>query len=216
MIVGWGILSPLSHYKGWAPGPVGDMTTGARGWILWTALAIMVADSVVSLLPVALEFVFKGFEAAKNCAQEYRQRNGGFIQLPITPLTPSFSTLPSSAHPRTTSRSRSASARRNLRSGPSSVLSPAEEIEEAHLYEEINEIDTETLDRLVPARWVVMGLVSSITFGTLLVWAVFGHEGIRPWATVIGFLMGGVLSLLGCVCSKCFTSTCVPRILTNF
>jgi len=59
MLVGWGILSPLSKHMGWAPGPVGDMTTGARGWILWTSLAIMCADSVVSLLPVAWEFVRK-------------------------------------------------------------------------------------------------------------------------------------------------------------
>ena len=209
MIVGWAILSPLSFYKGWAPGPVGDMTTGARGWILWTALAIMVADSVVSLLPVIHEFVSKGFEAVKKQTHEYRRRNGaGFIRLPRTPLTPSFPSSSSGAHPRTASRSRSASAGRNLRSGPSSLLSPTEEVEEAHLYDVEIESDTETSERLVPVRWVVAGLVSSILLGTLLVWAVFGHEGIRPWATVVGFLMGGVLSLLGCVCFEaCFVST---------
>ncbi|KAG8686200.1 hypothetical protein FRC11_009356, partial [Ceratobasidium sp. 423] len=38
MIFGWGILSPLSKLNGWAPGPTGDMITGARGWILWVAL----------------------------------------------------------------------------------------------------------------------------------------------------------------------------------
>ncbi|KAF7320213.1 hypothetical protein MKEN_00805800 [Mycena kentingensis (nom. inval.)] len=50
MIVGWGILSPISKLSGWAPGPVGDMTNGARGWILWTSLAIMCSDSLVSLM----------------------------------------------------------------------------------------------------------------------------------------------------------------------
>lgn len=48
-IVGWGILSPLAKRKGWAPGSVDDWTTGSRGWIMWVSLAIMLADSVVSL-----------------------------------------------------------------------------------------------------------------------------------------------------------------------
>ena len=48
-IVGWGILSPLAKNMGWAPGPVGDWTTGSKGWIVWVSLAIMLADSVVSL-----------------------------------------------------------------------------------------------------------------------------------------------------------------------
>ncbi|KAL1708200.1 OPT oligopeptide transporter protein-domain-containing protein [Schizophyllum commune] len=57
MFVGWAILSPISKHNGWAPGPVGDMTTGARGWILWTSLAIMCTDSLVSLLPVIYEYI---------------------------------------------------------------------------------------------------------------------------------------------------------------
>lgn len=48
-ILGWGILSPLAKFKGWAPGPVDDWETGSRGWIVWIALAIMLVDSVISL-----------------------------------------------------------------------------------------------------------------------------------------------------------------------
>ncbi len=48
-VVGWAILSPLAKSKGWAPGPVGDWTSGSKGWIVWVSLAIMLADSVVSL-----------------------------------------------------------------------------------------------------------------------------------------------------------------------
>ena len=48
-ILGWGILSPLAKAKGWAPGPVSDWTTGSKGWIVWVSLAIMLADSLVSL-----------------------------------------------------------------------------------------------------------------------------------------------------------------------
>lgn len=56
MLVGWAILSPISKLNGWAPGPVGSMSDGARGWILWVALAVMCAESVVSLMPVVVEF----------------------------------------------------------------------------------------------------------------------------------------------------------------
>ncbi|OCK80294.1 OPT superfamily oligopeptide transporter [Lepidopterella palustris CBS 459.81] len=48
-ILGWGILSPLARQKKWAPGPVGDWTNGSKGWIVWISLAIMLADSLISL-----------------------------------------------------------------------------------------------------------------------------------------------------------------------
>lgn len=48
-IVGWGILSPLAKYKGWAPGNVSNWETGSKGWIVWVSLAIMLADSLISL-----------------------------------------------------------------------------------------------------------------------------------------------------------------------
>lgn len=58
-IVGWGILSPLTKNKGWAPGPVDNWSNGSKGWIVWVSLAIMLADSVINLgwlflRPVAL------------------------------------------------------------------------------------------------------------------------------------------------------------------
>ncbi|KAL5525508.1 hypothetical protein ACEPAG_6844 [Sanghuangporus baumii] len=156
MIVGWAILSPLSKYRGWAPGPVGDMTTGARGWILWTALAVMVSDSIVSLLPIVQEVVTRSATVLA--------KRGGSLRLPRTPVTPGFSAI-------------------------------------ARSEEECIDIegskDIETPDYLVPTNWVVYGLLFSIVLGTMLVWVVFGGEGIKPWASVIGFLMGGLLSLLG-------------------
>lgn len=134
MVVGWAILSPLSKNLGWAPGPVGDMSTGARGWILWVSLAVMCADSLVSLLPI----VYQSVEKVIN--------------------------------------------RKNHQDG----VEPEDE-----------EIETE--DRLVPIKWVLWGSGAAVFLGTVLVWAVFGAEGIRPWATVIGFALGGLLSLLGWV-----------------
>ncbi|KAJ8588465.1 OPT superfamily oligopeptide transporter [Rhizopogon salebrosus TDB-379] len=136
MLVGWGILSPLSKHSGWAPGPVGDMATGARGWILWVSLAIMCADSLVSLLPIVYEY---------------------FAELLAW-------------------------------YGPAK-FSDGGEVREDH--------EVETAGRLVPMKWVISGLIGSICVGTILVWIVFGNDGIKPWATLIGFLMGGLLSILG-------------------
>ncbi|EGN98787.1 hypothetical protein SERLA73DRAFT_160452 [Serpula lacrymans var. lacrymans S7.3] len=133
MLVGWGILSPISKYSGWAPGPVGDMSTGARGWILWVSLAIMCSDSVVSLLPVVYESGMKLLRSSSIQLEDDQNKD--------------------------------------------------------------HEVETE--DRLVPIRWVVNGLLGSVIIGTLLVWMVFGNEGIKPWATLIGFVMGGLLSILG-------------------
>jgi OPT oligopeptide transporter protein len=100
------------------------MATGARGWILWIALAIMCADSLVSLLPVIYEVVHKAFD--KNA-----------------PLNDDFD------------------------------------------HEHGHEIESE--DRLVPRQWVASGVVASTLVGIFLVWVVFGAEGIKPWATFIGF-----------------------------
>ncbi|KAF9940802.1 hypothetical protein BGZ67_006819 [Mortierella alpina] len=51
-VVGWGILSPIVTKKQWVTGPVGSSTTGARGWILWISLGVMIAEAIVSLLGV--------------------------------------------------------------------------------------------------------------------------------------------------------------------
>ncbi len=135
MLVGWGILSPISKLSGWAPGPVGDMTTGARGWILWTSLAIMCTDSLVSLVPVVSEILTeKVFKLGKVSGSDSKEDK-----------------------------------------------------------------EPESEDRLVPMRWVLWGSAGSIFFGTILVWAVFGNEGIKPWATVIGYVIGALLSVLGFV-----------------
>ncbi|KAI0041706.1 oligopeptide transporter [Auriscalpium vulgare] len=138
MLVGWGVLSPLSKHYGWAPGPVGDMTSGARGWILWTALAIMSSDSFVALVPVAREYLEKLLR---------RSSSSGALGSDVDGL------------------------------------------------DDDKEVETE--ERLVSLKWVLWGLGSSVALGIVIVWLVFGKEGIKPWATFIGFAMGGLLSILG-------------------
>lgn len=131
--MGWAVLSPLATKKGWVTVPVRDMAIGARGWILWVALAIMCTDALVSLLPVFLKICWDTF---------LRQHNSPF-DFPLK--------------------------------------------------------ESESEDRLVPNTWVMGGLVFSTACGTLLVWLIFGSEGIKPWATFLGFVLGGMLSIIGLV-----------------
>ncbi len=49
-LFGWGILGPIARSQGWAPGPINNWETGAKGWILWISLSIMLAESLSSLL----------------------------------------------------------------------------------------------------------------------------------------------------------------------
>ncbi|GAA5827436.1 hypothetical protein JCM11251_003813 [Rhodosporidiobolus azoricus] len=68
MLAGWLFLSPLSHNLGWAPGPVASTTDGARGWILWPALAIMTAESILSVSLVAADVAKPYLSRAKTGA----------------------------------------------------------------------------------------------------------------------------------------------------
>ncbi|KAJ2607448.1 OPT super [Coemansia sp. RSA 1365] len=60
-VVGWGILSPVARNEGWAPGPVSDWKTGSRGWILWISLAVMIAESLVSLAIIAGKELYNAY-----------------------------------------------------------------------------------------------------------------------------------------------------------
>ncbi|KAK4674859.1 OPT superfamily [Podospora pseudopauciseta] len=48
-VAGWGTLSPYAKKQGWAPGSIDDWENGARGWIIWVALASLLADAFVKL-----------------------------------------------------------------------------------------------------------------------------------------------------------------------
>lgn len=71
-LVGWGILSPLAYYAGWAPGPIGDWKTGSKGWILWISLGVMVAESVMSLGIVFVRALAQTCVKGRNIKKSYK------------------------------------------------------------------------------------------------------------------------------------------------
>lgn len=48
-LLSWGLLGPLALHYEWAPGPIMGFSDGARGWILWPGVALMVSEALASL-----------------------------------------------------------------------------------------------------------------------------------------------------------------------
>ncbi|KAI8886675.1 OPT superfamily oligopeptide transporter [Backusella circina FSU 941] len=69
-VMGWGVLSPLAYYMGWAPGPVDDWKSGSKGWILWISLGVMIAESCVSLAIVLIRTIVRIFRNKKPELEE--------------------------------------------------------------------------------------------------------------------------------------------------
>jgi OPT family oligopeptide transporter len=65
-LFGWGILAPVARHEGWAPGPVDNWKTGAKGWIMWVSLAIMLGESISSLSIIAVQAARSFYEARKR------------------------------------------------------------------------------------------------------------------------------------------------------
>jgi OPT family oligopeptide transporter len=171
-VIGWGILSPLAKYKGWAPGPVNDWETGSKGWIVWVSLAIMLADSVINLGWLLLRpLIFNGprwFYATKSYTQSGKWRHvfnarNGYSAVgddePSTPLT-------------------SNSGRRKQKD-----------------YDEFPEVDAPP-DQLVSNRHVVVALALTLVFCVICIHLTFGSL-VPLYAILLAVLLALVLSVMG-------------------
>jgi len=79
----WGILSPLAKKQGWAPGIVNDWKNGSRGWIVWISLAIMLADSVVSLSLLAGDTIVPLVKKQLIQNRWLRAHGSKFLAIPV-------------------------------------------------------------------------------------------------------------------------------------
>jgi OPT family oligopeptide transporter len=49
-VLSWGVLGPWATEMGWVSDKIMDYKTGARGWILWPGVALMVTDALMALV----------------------------------------------------------------------------------------------------------------------------------------------------------------------
>ncbi|KAI2778883.1 OPT superfamily oligopeptide transporter [Daldinia loculata] len=192
-VVGWGILSPLAKSRGWAPGPVDDWEEGSRGWIVWTSLAIMLSDAIVSLGYIAFAPLLKNYPSIFASIRRQFQYDG---------LKSLFF-----------SRSRGYTAIQNSEDDPRTSVATmrSEDIDglPSPLVERRNPFDTQPTDtqrawdqndappdQLVGNRTVSVGLVASVLFCIASIHITFG-DLVPLYATIIAVLMAMVLSIMG-------------------
>lgn len=123
---------------------------------LWVSLAIMIAESIISLIPIIYSYIHKVY-------------------------------IHHQQHSRTTL----------FRTSSHDNITNADYYEQDKLDADADDEDPEPPHRLVPISWVTIGLALSAGLCILLVWAIFGKEGIHPWATAVGLVLASILSLLG-------------------
>jgi len=80
-VLGWGILGPTARQMGWAPGPVNSFDIGAQGWILWISLAVMMAESVSSLVVLVFKWGYHRILI-------WRSKKDMFLDEEVDPATP--------------------------------------------------------------------------------------------------------------------------------
>ncbi|KAI0602288.1 OPT superfamily oligopeptide transporter [Biscogniauxia sp. FL1348] len=195
-IIGWGILSPLAKYRGWAPGPIDDWETGSKGWIVWTSLAIMLADSVISLGLIAFRPLFEHGPALYIATRQKYQRGGWKALFQRQPR--GYTALQADEGdlgPSNMSRN-STSAMTDTDSLPSPTLERRDPFETYPHQRKAWDHDDAPPDQLVGSRTVSVGLVLSVLFCIASIHITFGNL-VPLYATVIAVLMAMVLSIMG-------------------
>jgi OPT family oligopeptide transporter len=181
-VVGWGILSPLAKRRGWAPGPVDNWETGSKGWIVWVSLAIMLADSVVSLGNIALTpLAMHAGEYLEGIRGIIRKRDWkGFLHIRSARTGGDYAPL------------------REGVSTPLEETRPSSQEDPALSDEEIKALPEPDAppEHLVNDRTVLIGLVLSISFCIASIRVVFGAL-VPFYAIIIAVFMALVLSIMG-------------------
>ena len=181
-VVGWGILSPLAKAKGWAPGPVEDWESGSKGWIVWISLAIMLADSVVSLGYIALRPLFMHGGEYMGEARRYIKRGDWKRLRQIIARDQGYSPVAGSHEASTTLEY----------TGPMSSTYPNGQSDDD---KDLPEPDAPP-EHLISNRTVWIGLVLSIVLCIASLRIVFGSL-VPYYATVTAVFMALILSIMG-------------------
>ncbi|KAI1471417.1 OPT superfamily oligopeptide transporter [Daldinia caldariorum] len=192
-VVGWGILSPLAKFRGWAPGPVDDWENGSRGWIVWTSLAIMLADAIVSLGYITFTPFLKNYPsiiaAAKHQIQFQRNKLGNLLARQPRGYIPVQS---SEDDPRSSVATRTS---QDVDILPSPMVERRDPFDTQPTQKTWDQDDAPP-EQLVGSKIVSIGLVLSVLFCIASIHITFG-DLVPLYATVIAVLMAMVLSIMG-------------------
>lgn len=168
-IVGWGILSPIAHFSGWAPGPISDWKTGSKGWILWISLGVMISESIVSLLVVLVKQVMVMVRSKKDGeVNEYTiDQQEGLLgdEARITGRDNGWGDEEEENNQNATSKT---GINRDM-----------------------------PQDQQVSTYITVIGLIASTALCVIMVPIVFGQEVMSIWLTLLSVLFALFLSILG-------------------
>ena len=186
-IVGWGILSPLAKNRGWAPGPVDDWEKGSKGWIVWISLAIMLADSVVSLGYIALNpIVMYGGDYFRDIRRKLKKRDWkGLLDVGSKKSSKGYAPIMGSEQPPTPLSETGPCSQEDLSITPPSL---------DHI-KDLPEPDAPP-EHLVNNRTVWIGLILSIIFCIGSIRITFGAL-VPYYAIIIAVFMALILSIMG-------------------
>ncbi|KAH7397748.1 oligopeptide transporter-like protein [Cadophora sp. MPI-SDFR-AT-0126] len=182
-IVGWGVLSPLAKNQGWAPGPVDDWEIGSKGWIVWVSLAIMLADSIISLGYIALRpVVIHGGEWMADVRRLVRKRDWrGLLQFGSSKPTKGYAPINSEGEDVATPLTENGPGMTGVDTPEGTKDLPEPDAPPEHL------VNNSTF---------LVGLVLSIVCCVGSIRIVFGAL-VPLYATIIAVLMALVLSIMG-------------------
>ncbi|OTA94051.1 hypothetical protein M434DRAFT_395129 [Hypoxylon sp. CO27-5] len=195
-VVGWGILSPLAKYRGWAPGSIDDWESGSKGWIVWTSLAIMLADAVVSLSYIALSPLLKHGPSFLEALKQ-RFQHDGFKGLFVGSRHDYIAVRASEDDSRPSIATRSSVDGDNVPHLPSPAVErrnpfDTQPVDSQRIWDE----DDAPPEQLVGSKTVSIGLVVSVLFCIASIHITFGNL-VPLYATVIAVFMAMILSIMG-------------------
>ncbi|RDW89904.1 OPT family oligopeptide transporter [Aspergillus mulundensis] len=174
-VLGWGVLSPLAKARGWAPGPVDSWEDGSKAWIVWVSLAIMLADSIVSLGWLVLKPAVRS--APKLIKRISDTRIGSWIASK-SPKIPSRSYHYSALSPIT-----------EVSSSPSSLFQTGTDPQP-------DEDEDAPASQLISMRTVLILLPLTLILNVVCMHIVFG-DVISPLLSSLATLLAVLLSIMG-------------------
>jgi OPT family oligopeptide transporter len=183
-IFGWAFLGPFARQQDWATGPVNNWETGAKGWILWVSLSIMLAESMSSLLVLLGKSVWRSRKHPffdERCSSDRRKfsrfsepsESSGDSDASSKAGTGSVQQDPDDGLARSTLRRR--------RTGPDRT------------HQDIH--DPASPDEQVPVKFVAAGLAISSLFCVVVLALMFDMKWYEPVVAVVAAMLVSVLAV---------------------